>query len=105
MTMPKNFTNGDSGQVAPTVHLNGTDGKVLENQLTAAVAACNHAINVLMDCYPHGRDYYLQDDTAYVWARDAHSDRLKRLIAVQDELMAIERNVRRQNNFRGRGSK
>lgn len=100
--MAKNFTRGENGLVAPTVHLNGSDGARLEETLDKAAQACQEAINALQECYPHGRDYYVQDDTAYRWACDAHNARAKKLHEVMGDLMEISRNVHLQNRARGR---
>lgn len=97
--MAKNLTQNNL--VAPTVHLNGSDGKQLHKTLEAAIDAVDKAVNAVMECYPHGRDYYPQnDDAAYTWARDQHNERVKALTKVQADLTEISRNVRRQNDMR-----
>jgi hypothetical protein len=90
----------NNGIISPIVHLNGTSGGVLESSVTAAVNAVAHAMNKVMECNPHGRDYYVQAEGAYHMADAQHRSRLRRLADIRDELMSIMQNVRDQNGKR-----
>jgi hypothetical protein len=92
--MAKNTTLNDL--TAPTVHLNGSDGKKLEGDLDAAARAVQTAINAHSECYPHGRDYYPQGDGAYDSAVAQWKERQLKLTQVMSDLMEIGRNVHRQ---------
>src|ERR1700685_2497514 len=93
----------------PTVHLNGTDGLVLQAQNEAALAAVEAVIERLAEAAPHSRDYYVQEETwdqfiegmsAYHAASKQHAARLTVLGETRDELRAIVRGIRRQNEAR-----
>ena len=87
----------------PTVHLNGTAGADLQNQVTDAMLALHTAIKSLQAAGPHGRDYYVrQDVTAFAQAQQQHEDRLARLWAVRAELVAISEAIHAQMTERGR---
>lgn len=48
--------------IVPTIHLNGTSGTELLEQVTDAAQAIYTAIEVLQKAFPHARDYYVQPD-------------------------------------------
>ena len=54
---------------APTVNLNGTDGKALIEQQVAIMDAAQRLIDVLHDACPHGRDYQISKPGDYEKAR------------------------------------
>ena len=81
----------------PTIHLNGTSGADLQDQVTDAILALHTAIKSLQAAGPHGRDYYVQRDvTAFAQAQQQHEDRLARLWAVRAELVAISEAIHAQ---------
>jgi hypothetical protein len=86
----------------PTVHLNGSDGSVLQTQNEAALVAVELAIEQLAAAAPHGRDYYVQGDVdrPYAVAAAQHGARLKALSEIRDGLREIVRGIRRQNEAR-----
>jgi hypothetical protein len=86
--------------VAPSVHLNGSDGKLLEKMHENALYTVDKALNEVMELCPEGRDFYPQGPGAYELARKQHKDRVKRLMAVRDELLEILDNIRDQNEAR-----
>ena len=89
--------------VFPTLHLNGTAGADLQDQVTDAMLALHTAINALQAAGPNGRDYYVQRDvTAFAQAQQQHEDRLARLEAVQAELVAIVESIHAQMAERSR---
>lgn len=80
--------------MVPTLHLNGTSRRELISQLLGAATAVSKAQDALGQAAPHGRDYYVQDDSAT--AGDAirqatlqHISRLQRLESVRKELENI----------------
>lgn len=73
----------------PTVHLNGTSEQELRSQLKEAAIAVTTAMEALRHAAPHGRDYYVQSDTACNEAIKEHCARLDRLSSVYDELVEI----------------
>ena len=83
--------------VFPTLHLNGTAGADLQDQVTDATLALHTAIKSLQAAGPNGRDYYVQRDvTAFAQAQQQHEDRLARLWAVRAELVAIAEAIHAQ---------
>jgi hypothetical protein len=75
---------------APTVHLNGTSRKELVEQLAEGWRKTSEAMTALQNGAPHARDYYIQTNPdAYNIARAQHSDRLRRLQSIKDELNQI----------------
>jgi len=73
----------------PTVHLNGTSKESLVEQLSEANNAVQDALKALGQANPHMRDYYVQEDGAFYWARDQHGDRMRRLASVGRELVEV----------------
>lgn len=57
----------------PTVHLNGTKGDDLVEQLCDARSALRDAIKALQNAAPNGRDYYPQGPGAINEAIEQHS--------------------------------
>ena len=70
----------------PTIHLNGTSKARLIEGLCNAAAALDAAYNALKQTAPNGRDYYPQGPAALAQAEKEHSDRLRRVDAVKDEV-------------------
>jgi hypothetical protein len=79
----------DSGLIVPTVHMNGTSRNALQEQLTEASLAIDNALTKLMLAIPHGRDYYVQGDSALKLAMDQHRARVQKLIDVREEIKDI----------------
>lgn len=77
----------------PTVHLNGTSGPALLEQLTEAHRAGTTFLEKLAQASPHGRDYYPQGPDAYLTASREHEARMKLVRGVLLELEAIVNKV------------
>jgi hypothetical protein len=78
----------------PTIHLNGTSGADLQDQVTDAMLALHTAMKAVQAARPNGRDYYVQQDvTAFARAQQQHWDRLAKLEAVQADLVAIYESI------------
>lgn len=75
--------------MVPTVHLNGTSRNELIDRIRIAYDSLTAAINDLDKTRPNRRDYYPQGHEAIGKALDEHRDRIKRVTAVQDELIEI----------------
>lgn len=74
----------------PTVHLNGTSGKELTQQLIDAHEAIRKAVDALHAAMPHDRDYYVQPDPgAGQIARDQMRDRIQKLEDIDAELIHV----------------
>ncbi len=73
----------------PTVHLNGTSKRELQEQAQHAYLAVGSALKALQDAAPHSRDYYPQGIGAYGHAAVEHESRMERLRSVQDELQLL----------------
>ncbi len=81
--------------IKPTIHMNGSGRDTLLDGYATAVRAVGIAIESLCDAAPNARDYYPQGDGAYAEARCEHKARVAKLRDVQDELLALARDVRR----------
>lgn len=88
----------------PSVHLNGTSYDGLYSALMFAIGAVRGARAAVEKCEPHGRDYYLQGDSALAVATSEHLSRLSRLETVCAELQAVLEGVVAQGDviYRGR---
>lgn len=73
----------------PTVHLNGTSRQVLEEQLSKAWTALDHALDALAQARPHGRDYYPQGGHAIRKALAEHEARIDAIRAVREEIAQL----------------
>jgi hypothetical protein len=72
--------------IAPAIHLNGTSGEVLLDQVCSAGHAVATAMKALEDAWPNGRDYYPLGDDALRRAESEWKSRIDRLRSVQQEL-------------------
>jgi hypothetical protein len=84
----------------PTVHLNGSSREDLMTRYSTALAAVSSALDACYAASPHGRDYYVQEhqlgfQNAFYAAYKEHTDRLRKLTEVRDELKQIYSHVRR----------
>lgn len=82
--------------LAPTVHLNGTNGDDLLAQVCVPMNNIRWALEALNSSGPHGRDYYLHGSEAFPRAVEEHKSRVLRLESVFKELEAIYANVLEQ---------
>lgn len=73
--------------IKPSLHLNGSDPKVLRDGYRAAAEAVSKAIDLLVThASPNARDYYPQGDNAARMAVAEHTSRVQRLQAIENEL-------------------
>jgi len=84
----------------PTLHLNGSGFDNLNRDYLEALHAVEDAIQKLP--VPHGRDYYVQGDDAYLKARAQFEAQVTKLSEVKNELMSILRDVCRQQREHNR---
>lgn len=82
--------------IKPTIHLNGSSPESLREGYRKAAEALYDAISALCEAGPHGRDYYLQSNTAIYEAVAEHASRVDRLKSVQDELVQLAEHVQEQ---------
>lgn len=80
----------------PSVHLNGSSKQELLRVHREAHRAVARAIDALCSAAPNARDYYVQDDNAFVAAAHEHTGRFNALCNVRDELSAILDGIRAQ---------
>jgi hypothetical protein len=78
----------------PVVHLNGTSGDVLMEQLNAAAAALSFAHDALLQAAPNGRDFILATHAAD--ASREHAARLAALAEIMAEIDEIRFGVDQQ---------
>lgn len=77
----------------PTVHLNGTSRDQLTSAFLAAYRAVNDAIDAVGEAAPNGRDYYTQGPDAISAATQEHRERIKALMQVRADMMALAEHV------------
>ena len=75
--------------ILPTVHLNGTSKKYLQEQYYDAAVAVANAVESVYSINPNARDYYVQGDSAFTQARKEHEARLAALKSVLADLNQI----------------
>lgn len=85
----------------PTVHLNGTSGGVLLEQVTDVLAALRNARAAMVRAAPHGRDYCTQADNALYLAQNAHVETLKTVDNLLHEYEALGEAIVNQPSFKG----
>jgi hypothetical protein len=79
----------------PAIHSNGTGKATLLREYRKGVEKVDDAIAAVRDITVHGRDYYIIGPEAGSVAMEEHRDRLKRLEAVKDDLVAIWHHIDR----------
>lgn len=75
--------------IIPTIHMNGTGGKTLLAEYSAAAKAVQDAIKILGQATLNGRDFYPQGPHAFEDARDQRIEMDKSLESVLEALQAI----------------
>lgn len=75
--------------MVPMIHLNGTHGRELMEQLAQASRGLGNAIHDMGQAYPNARDYYPLGDDAFTTARAEHDDRVKRVAGIKQEIDVI----------------
>jgi hypothetical protein len=73
----------------PTIHMNGTSLRHLQEANEKASGAIREAIEALAQTAPNGRDYYPQSNEAIHDAMEEHWARMNRLQLVRLELEHI----------------
>ena len=73
----------------PTVHLNGTSGKVLYEQYIAVGRSLGLTLRAMEEASPNARDYYVQGEGAYAEAMKEHMARVDVLRGVGKEIDTI----------------
>lgn len=86
--------------IVPTVHLNGTSGSVLEEQLCNVLVALRAALEFANEATPNARDYYVQGEGAFEAAQNQHTRRVEQLQAVRREYAEMLDNVVEQTDKR-----
>jgi hypothetical protein len=72
----------------PTVHLNGTGRKMLQDGYMAAYETLEKATEALAAIEFNARDYYVQEDGAYIKAREERNKMFAHLEHVNEYLVA-----------------
>lgn len=83
---------------APTIHLNGTPGKLLYSDCENAMNRVLDAIDALNKPTLNGRDYYPQGPDAFSKAVKERVDMGKRLASVYNDLQIIATSILDQIN-------
>jgi hypothetical protein len=88
----------------PTIHLNGSAGDDLLSQTIDAMLALSDACKALQAAGPNSRDYYVQpgQQQRFAQAQQQHEDRIRKLMDVQADLVAIAESIHAQMTERGR---
>lgn len=73
----------------PTVHRNGTAYEDLFEQVMIAREALEGAVKALRRMSPNGCDYYLQGEVAIMEASSQHSDRIRAVEKILEELYEV----------------
>lgn len=74
----------------PTIHLNGTSAKTLQDEIRKACSDLQMARMSLASMTVHARDHYVKHDKdSFKFARDEHVARLKALDDIYEELTAL----------------
>lgn len=80
----------------PTVHMNGTGGDDLLDQVTEAAQAIGTAVTKLRAAWPNGRDYYIQGESATKEAMHEWWLRVEKLHEVRSDLETIAEGIAQQ---------
>lgn len=73
----------------PTVHINGTSGLELFDQVVDVSRAVENAIDKMRDAWPNARDYYVQGGAAWGGCMNEWTTRMGKLVEVKEELDEI----------------
>lgn len=84
----------------PTVHINGTAKQDLFDPIIQARQDILIAIESLKKCAPNGRDYYVQDNSAFTVAVNEYGERVRALEFVAEELMTLAEKISEQGDTR-----
>lgn len=85
----------------PTVHLNGTSGLELFDQVVDAARGVENAIQKLEKTRPNARDYYVQGDKAWGKCMTEWQARIGKLLVVEKELGDIVKDITDQLKKQG----
>jgi len=80
----------------PTIHLNGSNGETLFEEVSSAHEAIRTALEKLEAGAPNARDYYVQGNKEFEQARNQHCMRSNKLRDVMKELDEIRVGIREQ---------
>ena len=84
--------------IKPTIHMNGTAGMDLYALYVAAHEKLTQAIVAMTDAGPHARDYYPQGDDAFRVAAREHTERLKSLVILRNEMETLALHCTRETH-------
>jgi len=77
----------------PTIHINGTSRKALEDALADANVALGRAIEAIAETAPNARDYYVQTGNTFNEAVSEHHARIAKLTDVLADIQALYEHV------------
>jgi hypothetical protein len=80
----------------PLVNLNGTSKQALLEGYQEAWQKLDDAFNALVKIAPHGRDYQISHEGAYIKARREHNDRMVAVANIQRDLEMLVEQVAEQ---------
>ena len=87
----------------PTIHLNGTSAKALQDGYEKANVALGEAMAAVVETAPNARDYYVQGPDAYRTAQAEHDARMAALITICTDMAALASAVYDQEQARWLG--
>jgi len=82
--------------IRPLVHMNGSSGERLVDDLTSAAQALTDALAAVAAAAPNQRDYYPLSDGAWTSARDAHERHVRLLRDLRTEYLVAAEHVQEQ---------
>lgn len=85
----------------PTIHINGTNGLELFDQVTFASLAVEYAMTKLRDAWPNSRDYYVQGNKAWGECINEWQARIDKLEEVRKGLEDIAEAIAKQLEHQG----
>lgn len=88
--------------IKPTIHLNGTSAKMLEEDYGKAHDLLQDFRDAFCRVEFHARDYYVQGDNAFSQARKEREEILQKISEIDSYLMEIRLSVQEQDQARKR---
>lgn len=79
--------------ITPLLHLNGSGAANLKSVYLEASRALTRALEEMGQAEPHGRDYYPLGEAVHAQALAEHTDRVRRVREVRDEIASIHLNL------------